>query len=645
MPPPSNHDLPSRHEPRTGHALVPRLLTRLFRDRGCDRPDGQADPASAVADLPAELADLVLTTVRRTRLWRREQASVAHELAAHFRDALGADPAADTDTLAQDFGDPMNTARLIRRAKRRNRPLYQKALIWAGRVVALLILLYALLALRFYLGSPNISVDYLAALNAPALAVPAEDRAWPIYREAWTDTGLADIETLDPLFLPDHANYVRPDQPGGNEAVAFLRRHAPLLRAARAAADKPGFGLAVSFEGDWDERDARALWGQDWAEHAAASQDDRPESATQATTQNSLLGVLLPQLGRMRTTARILGADTVHAAHQRDADRVLANLAALRSLAHHSAETPVVISGLVGISILALHHGLIQDLLREYPDLLTDEQWRTLARHTADVSLRGLVRFDGERMFMYDILQRAYTDNGRGDGRITDEGFEVLRPVHSLSMPMQDDRLTHWAYDTGVKTVVMPASLLLVASRRETRKLYDGLMDRMEADFDRSMRDSPGLITEQTLEDWSLTQRIRHPLIATLMPALGAIRRTTELAKAQQEGIILGIALERYRRAHGDWPADLADLTPQFLPELPVDRITGESLRYQPPGPGQNLPTVYSLGGDRDDDQGTPPLNPHTAEPDSHIAAYWIADADDDRKDDGDWIIYPISDW
>jgi hypothetical protein len=65
------------------------------------------------------------------------------------------------------------------------------------------------------------------------------------------------------------------------------------------------------------------------------------------------------------------------------------------------------------------------------------------------------------------------------------------------------------------------------------------------------------------------------------------------------------LALERYRAAKGEFPATLAELTPEFLRELPVDPYTGKRLLYrrEPGGamiwsPGENL---RDDGGDLDD--------------------------------------------
>ena len=40
------------------------------------------------------------------------------------------------------------------------------------------------------------------------------------------------------------------------------------------------------------------------------------------------------------------------------------------------------------------------------------------------------------------------------------------------------------------------------------------------------------------------------------------------------------IGAELYRREHGDWPSELAELVPKFLPEVPEDPFNGQPIRW-----------------------------------------------------------------
>lgn len=75
-------------------------------------------------------------------------------------------------------------------------------------------------------------------------------------------------------------------------------------------------------------------------------------------------------------------------------------------------------------------------------------------------------------------------------------------------------------------------------------------------------------------------------------------RRDATIALLQAD-----LAIRAYRQHHGDWPRTLADLVPDYLPEVPVDPFThSSSLRYRAEGDGGF--TLYSVGPDGCEDGG-----------------------------------------
>lgn len=71
----------------------------------------------AASGLPDEASNLIISTVRQTRLSPGEQACVAEELIAHFADGLEA--SGSLDDLVKRFGNSRTIATLIRRARHR----------------------------------------------------------------------------------------------------------------------------------------------------------------------------------------------------------------------------------------------------------------------------------------------------------------------------------------------------------------------------------------------------------------------------------------------------------------------------------------------------------------------------------------------
>ncbi|HEY0548816.1 MAG TPA: hypothetical protein VGF13_04385 [Verrucomicrobiae bacterium] len=88
--------------------------------------------------------------------------------------------------------------------------------------------------------------------------------------------------------------------------------------------------------------------------------------------------------------------------------------------------------------------------------------------------------------------------------------------------------------------------------------------------------------------------------------AVPNLARATQ-AMAQQQAHLheaaLACALERYRRAHGEYPENLAALVPQSMNKLPNDLMTGEALKYQ--RAEKDKFRLYSVGWNLKDDGGT----------------------------------------
>jgi hypothetical protein len=64
---------------------------------------------------------------------------------------------------------------------------------------------------------------------------------------------------------------------------------------------------------------------------------------------------------------------------------------------------------------------------------------------------------------------------------------------------------------------------------------------------------------------------------------------------------VLALASERFRLAHGRWPASAEELVPEYLSAVPYDPHTGGPLKYR--RKGKQL-IIYSAGQDAEDDGG-----------------------------------------
>ncbi len=614
-----------------------RLWRTPMRDLVRGRITGRLDVHRMIkdADLPQPVRELVMNVAKRTRLWRLERSAVAEELIAHFAD--GIESGASTDELLDTVGDTSKAARLIRRAMMRQRPMPWRVMRYALIGSAIVCLLYALSWLYFFAGSPSPKTDYIAKANATALSLSESQRAWPLYCAALLQFDSKEFHRTYEAFVLDPT----PGGDGWDEAIVFLDTHAETVAMVREASSRAGLGFVLGHDLTADEKQ---LWVDPDENESAGTKET---SDSHRVIDGSLISVQLPYLSEGRKLARMLEMDARRAAVIQDGEIIVADLGAMLGIAAHQREAPFIINDLVGMSIISLAVQVAGDILAQHPDSLTDNQLQQLAHcfSACDESLE--IRLRGERMGMEDMVQRLYTDDGDGDGRMTVEGLEMMACVSALGGAGQMSGV-----DTPWLTAALPVIDFIMLSRREMLDEIEGMMTLYESEAHGPLWEAGESRAAQRLNAWAddPVERIRRLPLCFLMPAMEKAYCHSQFAVGERDALLTAIALEMHRRRAGDWPATLDDLTPTILPSAPLDRFDGQTLRYLVK---DGRPILYSVGGDRDDDGGMPPGRSAPGEPYFDAAKRWISlerieqapQTDDGEKQlsipDGDWILWP----
>ncbi len=577
------------------------------------------------AGVPATLHGIIRQTVRRTRLLRIEKSEVASELITHFRDGL--DAGHSSDSLVNAFGDPCTAARLIRRAKKRDRSLPLKATILTlkslGVLLLVMVVVYAGLAVRYFGTQRGPIVDYVPTIAARASAVPESQRAWPVYRQALIDS---EIFTEDKRVLPDS----RPGWRNWSALAEHLRAHRATLEKFRQAAALDGLGYIPGLR--IAEEDLEL-----WPGMAGSISDG-------GLMAGSMIEVLLPHLGATRRIAGLLVADARLAASEGDGERAAQDLIATVRLARQSREIPFLINDLVAISIAwyATEEALL--IIDAQPDLFSDEALRELAHLLAGFPGDGepLVRLEGERVFFDDAVQRLYSLNANGNGVVI---AGALAELESLTGETPSDEMT--------LKLAGPVAAAVLADRKEIVRFHHSYLDSAEAWIRTPAWKRPTLDDPFENED-TVVGRTRYALAFALTPAVGRALRQGEQFDQQRNAAMVVIAVELFRRREGRLPETLAELTPAYLPTVPVDMFDGGPLKYRVDGDSF---IVYSIGNDYMDDGG------RAASP--YASSRWIARDEAERRialarardpetikrtgrgsrapgiGDGDWVIFP----
>ena len=99
----------------------------------------------------------------------------------------------------------------------------------------------------------------------------------------------------------------------------------------------------------------------------------------------------------------------------------------------------------------------------------------------------------------------------------------------------------------------------------------------------------------------AISERIGQILVSLLLPAVSNASTAEDRATMQFDLTRLAFALAAYHADRGAYPAQLAELTPKYVAEVPKDMFNTSELHYQQDGGGY---LVYSVGVNGKDDGG-----------------------------------------
>ena len=616
-------------------------LARSFRF--VMRLPSESDHLVADAGLPESCGTLVRSVVRRTRLWPGEKADVARELIDHVQDALAAEHT--PEQIVEQFGDPAIAAKLIRRARMRQRQPLLRA--WAAAVRVCLVSplivlgLYGILWIRFHAGDPTIATNYAAMIEAswpdPGPGQPPYE-AYELVFIRWNDLSLAIDEraarelggtewTTTPAGdLPD----LDPRHPFFAEVVEAFRSIASDLDAVAAAAARPGHGTPLAV----DVTTPNTYWDASIAaEGRLSTLVPVPEKVE---NQPPLWALQLPHAGWMHTNARLLAFDARLAIAEGDAERFIERIENLLGLARQVSHDGFLISSLVAHSIHGRACEEIGLAVRDHASAFDNAHLTALA-HAVSASAQRVfaVSFETERMGMRDVLQRSFTDDGKGNGRLTNESYSRIPVFDSSDFgPLPDT-----AYPGPATRLAAPALALLVADRASQYGLYDEQVTAAERALAQGPAAMPGVLESQQRFAGHLNpfaSRMRYFVTGLYTPALDKLVGTVFKGQAASNATLAAIAAESYRRDRGTAPASLDDLVPRYLPAVPEDPFApGQPLRLWV---GGETPVIYSVGQDGVNDGGTPRVEPEGDRSEHSFRARYSQTG---RVGRGDWVLLP----
>jgi len=509
--------------------------------------------------LPKVALDFIDDVVNKVRYRKKVLQEVRDELTDHFYMALK-DCTTDEEKqqVAEDviagFGDYKMLGSLIRRGKKRCRPLWRSVVARTFQVFGLILLCIVLYCFWFFLGDASPSVDYLEIINEQVRPLVLEsDNGWPLHEKA--------IEL-----------YVKP----GYEIEQLQDR---LMSEA-------DFNISDLSE---DERDELAKWVEDnipaWEMFEKASK--KPYCFRQYDTgepdgeRKWLIHISVPYLRDISNVAKMGVIRSKFAGQRGDNNAALGDCVTLMKVSRQWQYCSILIESLVGMSIGSYAYKEAMRVVGEGE--LTGSELEFWLKEMSSVFDDGFPGIDlsGERLFTLDAIQHVFTDGGPGGGHIVPKRFFQLSEMKNEYL-MLGAGLVHAGRDKTIEKI---------------NELYDKL--------DKSMLMSPYEIKEANVDfDAKLAELPvhRYLLIHWMLPALSRVRMMRFENKAVYEAMLTVFAIKRWQAQKGVLPGDLNVLVEDgLLDELPDDPYSAGSLVYRVID--GNF-TLYSVGRNFEDNNG-----------------------------------------
>ncbi|MEM9413487.1 MAG: hypothetical protein AAGA30_20435, partial [Planctomycetota bacterium] len=291
-----------------------------------------------------------------------------------------------------------------------------------------------------------------------------------------------------------------------------------------------------------------------------------------------------------------------------------------------------LVGSLVGYAIASIGFNQLEEILTEDPDFFSDEQLAGLQERIEAISFEEWTHVEGERAFLLDVVQRIYSDDGDGDGRITPEGLNILwNYLSGLEKPISDtgDESIDSYIRVG-RQAIAPAALFVMAGRKETVDIAREYYQQYETAKSTPFWEREPIDMEEFLD----ANATRYAVLANLLPAFNSVIGAMDRLIGRQEGVLAALAAHRYYLKNKQWPASIMDCSPEFCNEVSIDIVNGNHLLMKIDEIG---PVFYSVGLDKDDDGGVQVINKYNA----YVAAAQFNTNRDEPEGNGDWIVWP----
>ena len=563
--------------------------------------------------LPANAAEFIKLIIKKMRYRKKVQQDVHAELTAHFKDELkhcATDKERDqkASQLIEAFGDAKLLAILLRRAKKRCRPLWRTVAARTSQTIGIIILCFIFYVVWFLTGKPVITTDYVDELNR--ITKPTHDEALnaaPFYHNA-AQAFKKLPEDISMLLYKKYSD-VAPQQKQLIEK--WLTDNKETLELVIQGTKKPYY----------------------WQKYSTSR------------NTNEMLSLLIPHLNEFRKLAFALCWRAQLRAEQGKYENAFEDIKSCYRFGQHLNGDRLLIEQLVAMAIEDISVQTIRNILSEH-----DIDSTTLTNLQNDFK-QLLLKEDftasliAEKMSAYDVIQRTFTD-GLGNGHIIPARLRKLLPeVQVISaLPTRSGSASQTkvqqpgffsglmlgirlsAYSLGSFAKKNAYILFLHPDKKQTLQSAQQAYDYWQT----LQAKTPAQIRAEAITPEKEAMEIvkGNLLLESFVPTLDRVIEVVNRHKLNVEATLTIIAIFRYHQQNGDYPNDLQQLIEAgFLKACPIDPFSDKPLIYRKV---ENNFILYGIGQNFKDDGGQVAIV-------DNRPRQWAT------YDQGDWVFWPVT--
>ncbi|HDY65553.1 MAG TPA: hypothetical protein ENH84_04900 [Phycisphaerae bacterium] len=514
-------------------------------------------------NLPACVVEYITVVAKRVGNTLQVRREVFQELTDHFSDALR-DCAGEDERQAageraiEQFGDAKMLGSLIRRGKKRCRPLWKMAMIRSAQCFLVLIVVFCVYTWWFMAGEPTIRVNYVAKLNQLTQpSVPTEENAWKNYKRV-TELYVEPSPEIERLL----------EQVSMSKFV--VEKLADLSPSERIFLEK----WIKDNQPAWEEFIVGSRKRYCWVQYSSLQEGDE-----------SILTMTIPPLYGLRQMGKQGIWRARIAMEKRQIQRTMEDcLTVVRVGKHWQRPASTLIEQLVGMGISSVGHNEILRIVSSAK--ITAHELVNTQKQLQRIYIEGypLMDLGFERLDFLDNVQHCFTEGGLGGGRLIPERlvegvpFGQIEPEILLGAMFGDGRDKTVA--KGLEYYTKIEELVKLSPYEQRTREVNNWSDNYVANL----------------------SEIKSPFLKMLLPSFLLAGELAYRSKALHEATLTVLALRRWRLDKGRYPATLDVLVSGgYLKAIPEDPYSDGALKYERRGDDFVL---YSVSSDFRDDGG-----------------------------------------